>query len=660
MAKRSPSDTPSKSEEKSTAASNATAVDPPVKAAIGNEGGKGAKNSKDKPKPHDGGWRETIESLAMAIILALLFKGYVAEAFVIPTGSMAPTLQGRHKDVCCPECGYWYQTTASDEVDQQRNESTGLHVISGTCPICRYTQYYDPKNHPNDGSFSGDRIIVSKFAYEIGEPQRWDVIVFKWPEGATQNYIKRLVGLPGEQLTLIGGNVYARDEKATEDEGYIARKPPNKLTAMLQIVDDSDHIPPTLTKIGWPPRWRAAADANTAWKSNDGGKTFGCETPTSTMAWLRYRHLIPTYADWESITLNNRLPADVMQRRGQLITDLYAYNTSVPLAAAHDGYSPLKGDYEPPRPNYNHAIDVEKLPERLQSSRYGKVRYDPELAGPGIPCDEQYLGNHWVDDLAVECVAEIQDAQGMIALDLVRAGVHYTCTIDLSTGQATLRRTNAAGKDLPFADEEFRQVMEPQAATSVKGAGYYRLRLTNCDHQVLLFVNGKVVQFDKPTFYDSDDVVVPQWTAQDALDLEPAGVGISGARAKVSHLRIYRDKYYIAIGPNTRETTDYSILPTDGNGNRVSLQEIFATPEMWASSRLFDPENRPPASFDIAPDHFFPMGDNSPGSSDGRYWHPTNYVHRDLLIGKALLIYWPHSWNRPPLLPHFQRMGRIR
>ncbi len=42
------------------------------------------------------GHRETIESIAVAIILALLFRGFVAEAFVIPTGSMAPALMGEH------------------------------------------------------------------------------------------------------------------------------------------------------------------------------------------------------------------------------------------------------------------------------------------------------------------------------------------------------------------------------------------------------------------------------------------------------------------------------------------------------------------------------------------------------------------------------------
>src|SRR5947208_10092070 len=110
-----------------------------------------AKAEKSKPaappkeSPPDGGWRETVESIAMAVILALLFRGFVAEAFVIPTGSMAPTLDGRHKDVWCPKCGEQYQVSGSPE--QDNDQLTGLHVVSGTCPICRYTQTLDPVNH---------------------------------------------------------------------------------------------------------------------------------------------------------------------------------------------------------------------------------------------------------------------------------------------------------------------------------------------------------------------------------------------------------------------------------------------------------------------------------------------------------------------------------
>src|SRR5689334_25338842 len=94
-----------------------------------------------KPDPaNTGSWdrtiRETIESIVIAFILAFLFRTFEAEAFVIPTGSMAPTLQGRHKDVDCPKCGYHYRVSASQEVDENGNQRGTCHVVSTTCPMC--------------------------------------------------------------------------------------------------------------------------------------------------------------------------------------------------------------------------------------------------------------------------------------------------------------------------------------------------------------------------------------------------------------------------------------------------------------------------------------------------------------------------------------------
>ena len=72
----------------------------PVSAALSDE-------AADGPTQHDvvrgplGFGRETVESLVIAFTLALLFRAFEAEAFVIPTGSMAPTLMGRHKDLDC-------------------------------------------------------------------------------------------------------------------------------------------------------------------------------------------------------------------------------------------------------------------------------------------------------------------------------------------------------------------------------------------------------------------------------------------------------------------------------------------------------------------------------------------------------------------------------
>ena len=54
-------------------------------------------------------------------------------------------------------------------------------VTSTICPICRYESKLDRAKNADEGSFSGDRILVSKLAYQLRAPERWDVAVFKYP-----------------------------------------------------------------------------------------------------------------------------------------------------------------------------------------------------------------------------------------------------------------------------------------------------------------------------------------------------------------------------------------------------------------------------------------------------------------------------------------------
>ena len=58
-----------------------------------------AKQASDDKVQQSEGFRDTVEQIVVAFILALLVRGFSAEAFVIPTGSMAPTLMGRHKEI---------------------------------------------------------------------------------------------------------------------------------------------------------------------------------------------------------------------------------------------------------------------------------------------------------------------------------------------------------------------------------------------------------------------------------------------------------------------------------------------------------------------------------------------------------------------------------
>ena len=65
-------------------------------------------------------------------------------------------------------------------------------------------------------SFKGDRILVMMFPYDLPflpgsrPPERWDVVVFRYPEEPEVSYIKRLVGLPGETIRISHGDIYVK------------------------------------------------------------------------------------------------------------------------------------------------------------------------------------------------------------------------------------------------------------------------------------------------------------------------------------------------------------------------------------------------------------------------------------------------------------------
>jgi len=70
---------------------------------------------------------------------------------------------------------------------------------------------------------NGEFVVVSKLAYKLGAPQHGDVIVFRFPRNPEQEYIKRIIGLPGDHVQISGGKVYVNDQLI--DEPYIAAPP---------------------------------------------------------------------------------------------------------------------------------------------------------------------------------------------------------------------------------------------------------------------------------------------------------------------------------------------------------------------------------------------------------------------------------------------------
>jgi signal peptidase I len=626
----------------------------------------------DKPKETI---RDFVEQIVVAIILAMLIRGFDAEAFVIPTGSMAPTLMGRHKEITCPQCGLLYAINASDEIDQfvvdkrqeaarrleeaekaadrvaaaerslqnavqsgdrSQVEAAGEYLErakyelknapdqiekanqtleqcheAGICVNCRYRTVVDDMP-----SFKGDRILVMKFPYELpslpysGGPSRWDVVVFRYPEKPETNYIKRLVGMPGEELRIFHGDIYTRPAGST-DPFQIQRKPLVHQQSMQMLVYD-DHYRPSALK--GKPEWNRWNPSSSIKETSEGTFTFNPE-PEAAWSDLRYRHLLPDPEQWLAIEKAAALPR---APRPTLITDFYSYNTNT---------SPY---YE----NWHQK-------------------------------SEGWLQTNWVGDLTLACRVDLQATPpGSIArFELVKAGISNRCEVDLATGVASL-----------FHGEK----KLGEAPTELKATGAHDVSFANVDDRLTLWVDGSTI-FEDGLPYD-DGTNFPY--IPNKKDLDPVGVAFKGAKASVSDLVLKRDIYYT----QTPAESDYRIPGTGDSMDREADGEYGAVTRMF--DFLGDPArfsalaNLGSHEYVINPDRFMMMGDNSPKSSDSRAWstkdaawrsedRSTWEVPRSLLIGKAFFVYWPHGkpfgpdirLNRDiriPFRPNFERMKWIR
>jgi signal peptidase I len=532
--------------------------------------------------------REVVETIVFVVVLVLMLKSFAAEAFVIPTGSMAQTLWGYQKVVECPDCHTEFPVNCSSEVDPSDGRLEPIYAC--ICPNCRqHIHFYRPDDRHqtwagdsvevrDPGWNSGDRVLVAKFVYDLlrRDPERLDVVVFKYPgddkfplkgpylNNVPMNYIKRLIGLPGETIAIHGGNIYSLspDKSPPWDDFKLAKNDPEKfatlwqkkhmhvnstearrlwdagqfqiirkdaetLLAMMRPVYDNDH-----PGKGLPERWGGAE----GWQAE--GRGFRIDGKADKGAWLRYSH-----------TPNRDLP-----HQRELITDFMGYNTFA---------------------NSNH---------------------------PHPP------GENWVNDLILECEVTLPDQPaGELTLELSRGIDRFRARWDLGAadGQCTLYRVGANG--------EQRLDGKP---TALKGKGTYRLRFADCDERLTVWVDGRL-PFDQGVPFRPPAEEGPR--AEN--DLEPASVGVKGAAVQVRKLKVFRDTYYTA------------------NDNPPSAPDVggvnFGNPGTWG-----DLGRLPVLTLYVQPEHYLCLGDNSPESSDGRSW---GTVPKRLLLGRAVMVYYPFS-----------------
>lgn len=152
-------------------------------------------------------WLPTIvPAVAVVAFLFLVFRPYVYEAFVAPTNSMAPTLLGDHLTGRCPRCG----KPAYGAVPAPGNSMPA----DGQLMICQSDLKTCHPNNVGKEVAPPDRFLVNKMI----SPRRWDVIAFRLPSNPDVYYVKRLVGLPGEELLIRDGAVWINGEKLDPPE----------------------------------------------------------------------------------------------------------------------------------------------------------------------------------------------------------------------------------------------------------------------------------------------------------------------------------------------------------------------------------------------------------------------------------------------------------
>ena len=140
--------------------------------------------------------REYLESIVVAVILALFIRTFAVQAFKIPTGSM------------------------------RENLLIGDHLLVNKL-------VYSPSAGPFEDRLFGKRPI-----------ERGDVVVFKFPEDPSRDFIKRVIGLPGETVEIRNKKVYINGEALEEDEQICHAGVGDAL-----ICEDADPTDDGLTKV---------------------------------------------------------------------------------------------------------------------------------------------------------------------------------------------------------------------------------------------------------------------------------------------------------------------------------------------------------------------------------------------------------------------------
>ena len=435
-----------------------------------------------------------------------------------------------------------------------------------------------PRNH-------GDQLLVNKQAYLYQAPKRWDIVVFRNPAKPTEAYVKRAVGLPGERLQVIGGDVTI--------DGQVARKSyPQQLSTRILVHDHSYR--PTSDE-GFQSHWKAIElpdEANDRlrtrnWRESGNSFIYRAgdirQSDKSTMVWLEYRHWLRSGGQHETSTKLQRWPEDVD-------------SSTIPDAGLK--YKPQSGEL-----CVTGALPAEIAQQMLDMSHDEAFRTAvSELyeASHVVPVTDEYGYNppeevgtpNPVRDLMLSMFVSVQGGTGEFVVEMTNGATVFSVVFDVIRREIDLfTQPLPAGATLNsnFEMEKSDPVATAPWPTKLSSDGG-TIEVSIIDKQILVAINGKTVI--QPWPFELPPEVQPPRV--------PVRIGARGLDIKVGQLKLYRDVYY-----------------TDSRSRHAI--------------------NRP---LELGEDEFFVMGDNSPVSHDSRRWDKP-FVRRSHLIGKPFLVHLP-------------------
>ena len=156
------------------------------------------KKSKSIKKNKDGGIFEFFRTIFYAVVIAIIFRSFLFEPYNIPSGSMLPNL-----------------------------------LIGDYLFVSKYSYGYSRYSFPFGIMPLPKRVLGN-------QPERGDVVVFKLPSNTKINYIKRVVGLPGDKVQMKNGKLYLNDTLIQQkDDGNFIFTYKNQINSSMRRLEES-------------------------------------------------------------------------------------------------------------------------------------------------------------------------------------------------------------------------------------------------------------------------------------------------------------------------------------------------------------------------------------------------------------------------------------